>query len=38
VDTVVPVNERVYFRLRRDRVHLFDADTGAACLHTSDLS
>jgi ABC-type sugar transport system ATPase subunit len=29
VDTVVPVNERVYFRLRRDRVHLFDADTGA---------
>jgi multiple sugar transport system ATP-binding protein len=35
VDSAVQVNERVYFRLRRDRVHLFDAD-GAACLHTSD--
>jgi len=30
VDTPVHVNERVHFRLRRDRVHLFDADTGAA--------
>jgi hypothetical protein len=30
------VGERVYFRLRRDRVHLFDADTGAACLHSGD--
>jgi multiple sugar transport system ATP-binding protein len=36
VDTAVQVNERVYFRLRRDRLHLFDADTGAACFHTND--
>jgi multiple sugar transport system ATP-binding protein len=36
VDTAVNVNERVHFRLRRNGVHLFDADTGAACVHTSD--
>jgi len=28
-DTTVRVNERVYFRLRRDRLHLFDARSGA---------
>ena len=28
-DTTVRVNERVYFRLRRDRLHFFDARSGA---------
>ena len=36
VDSAVQINERVYFRLRRNGVHLFDADTGAACFHTND--
>jgi hypothetical protein len=30
------VNELVHFRLRRNGVHLFDADRGAACFHTND--
>jgi multiple sugar transport system ATP-binding protein len=36
VDTAVQVNELVHFRLRRNGVHLFDADRGAACFHTND--
>ena len=37
VDSAVQINERVYFRLRRNGLHLFDADSGAAYLHTSEL-